>query len=330
MYRLSSLSQLPDVGLSRCAITCGVFDGVHVGHQSILKQLHECATETDAFPVAVTFDPHPRAVLRPEAAPRLLFSIDHRLDFLEDEGVKAAVTLRFDRELCALSAAEFANQVLGPAGLEIAAICVGDSWRFGAKASGTVADLRRFFPAAKVVGVSETELTDAVVSSTRIRAAAQAGDLPQAEQLLGRTFSVRGTVVRGKGLGRTLLGCATANLHLTDYVSPPKGIYACEASLFPEDGRREHAERHAAAVYIGHAPTVSAGQPLTLEAHLFDFSEDIYDRTIEVKFLKRLRNDERFDSLETLRAQIQRDLLEARQVLHRAGVCSRPLTAELP
>lgn len=315
MLRFSSLDELPKAGFERCALTCGVFDGVHRGHQQILERLHVLASAASAEPVAVTFWPHPRQIVQSASAPSLLLALEHRLDCLEDAGVAATVALQFDQQMAALAPAEFVGQVLHAEGLSLAAIVVGENWRFGAKAVGDVALLRQLLPDAQVEGVAELELEGRVVSSTRIRHAVAAGRLDEVSHLLGRPFSVRGQIVRGKGLGRTTLGCPTANLQLSDNLRPPDGIYAGVADIWPPGEDRTKAIRKQAAIYIGHAPSIQVGADLALEVHLFHFDQDIYDWSMEVTFLQRLRKDERFHSVEALRTQIQRDLHNAQRLL---------------
>jgi riboflavin kinase/FMN adenylyltransferase len=315
MHTLSAISELPRVGITRAALACGVFDGLHRGHQSIVNTVLAQAAATDAAPVIITFSPHPMSVVRPDKQPRLLFAEDHRLRLLRSSQAAATVVIPFTSAMAQVPPVEFVEQHLLASDVKITAICVGTDWRFGHRAQGDttlLAELGARLGFA-VLAVPKLEAGGAPISSTRIRQAVNAGNLAAAEGLLGRRFSIAGYVAHGKGMGAEVMGCPTANIVLDDHICPPNGIYAAEALLYPLD-EGESAERLQGAVYVGRSPTVSDEQPLTLEIHCFDFNRNIYGRKLEVAFISRVREDRIFGSIAALREQIARDLCDVRKI----------------
>jgi riboflavin kinase / FMN adenylyltransferase len=315
MHTVSAVSDLPKVGITRAALACGVFDGLHRGHQSIVDTVLAQAAATDAAPVIITFSPHPMSVVRPDMQPKLLFSEDHRLRLLRSSQAVATVVIPFTPEIAQVPPVEFVEQHLLGSGVEITAVCVGEDWRFGHRAGGDTTLLAELGDnhGFAVSAVPKLESDGTPISSTRIRQAVNAGDLAAAEDLLGRRFSIAGTVAYGKGMGAEVMGCPTANIILEDHICPPNGIYAAEALLYALD-EDESAERLQGAVYVGHSPTVSDTQPLTLEIHCFDFHRNIYGRKLEVAFISRVREDRTFGSIAALREQIARDLCDVRKI----------------
>ena len=290
-------------------VTVGVFDGVHLGHQRLLHELLEMASELHAVPTVVTFRDHPDRLLL-GTAPPLLVSVPHRLRLLRRIGVQNVLLLDFDQNLRALKAEPFADRVL-VTGLRAKGVLVGFDSALGKDREGT-SDLleglgRRL---GFVVRRGTPMLLDGEpISSTAIREAIGAGALEQARMLLGRWPSTFGEVVRGEGRGRSL-GFATANLTELGGVLPPSGVYAVEALL---DG-----EQHLGVANLGVRPTLAPALPRPrLEVHLFDWSKDLYGRRLEVCFVKRLREERRFAGPEALAAQIHADVAAARAVLQR-------------
>jgi riboflavin kinase / FMN adenylyltransferase len=320
MYQASALGQLAEFGLRRVVLTCGVFDGLHRGHQEILARLRYLAEQHQAAPVMLTFDPHPRRVLTPDKAPRLLLSTDHKLHLLSQLGLAATVVLPFTRELSRLSAEAFLDHYLWQSGLELRTICVGERWRFGHQAGGDVALLARQGAVHGVAVEAMAELRDAqgVVSSTRLRQAVESGDLATCQDLLGRPFSLMGRVAHGKGIATTDLNAPTANIASDNEVFPPRGIYVATAVL--HDATTGTARRLPGVLYLGDSPTFIRDQPPRpfVEMHIFDFHEDLYGQILEVEFLHYLRPDAKFDSAAALREQITRDIAAAREH-HRQG-----------
>jgi riboflavin kinase / FMN adenylyltransferase len=307
-----SARDLPGYGLHRAGFAIGIFDGVHRGHQAIMAELRARCEAVGAAAVAYTFDPHPRAVLSPDGAPDLIVSPMHKLALLERLGLDATVVLPFNRALAATEPAEFVRRELLPAGLEVPVLCVGQTWRFGRGAAGTVDLLHRLGAEHGFTAVGVPLVPDAggPVSSSRIREALATGDLPLAERLLGRPFSIRGRVALGKGIATTELRYPTANVTPGNDCFPPVGIYAATAWLDEPAGRR----RLPGVLYLGYSPTFVADAPPKpfVEMHIFDFHEDIYGRDLEVDFNHPIRPDARFAGASDLAAQIALDVQAAR------------------
>jgi riboflavin kinase/FMN adenylyltransferase len=288
------------------AVALGVFDGVHLGHRAILGAAVVHAREAGIPAVACTFDPHPMEVLQPGRAPLAITTLDERLALIQGCGLDAAVVLPFTRELAAMEPEAFVKDVLVTR-LGAREIVVGFNHRFGRGARGDVGMLRSL---GERLGfrthVAEPLTVEGVaVSSTEIRAALQRGDLDAAARLLGRPYTLHGTIGHGAGRGRTL-GFPTANLLPTRPVLVAPGVYACMAEVA---GQKERA-----VVNVGVRPTFGEAT-LAVEAYLLDFSGNIYGQTMTITFVSRIREERRFPSVEALRAQIQADAEEARRRL---------------
>jgi len=288
------------------AVTLGVFDGVHLGHQMVLSRTVELASELGGAAGVITFDAHPDQLLH-ETKPCFLTSLEHRLLLIGNLGIECALVLEFDRALARTPARSFAEQVFR-GGFAARAAVMGERSRFGRGGEGTPEKLSRWGgPWGLTVEVVPPLMIDGgPVSSTRIRRAVGSGQLDAARRLLGRPFSVLGTVVVGAGRGRKL-GFPTANLDLHHEACPRRGVYVGRALLggqwFP------------AAVAVGHAPTFAtdgADEPL-VEVYLVDFSGDIVGETLEVEFLKRLRDQQRFADPQDLTEQVARDIAVVRR-----------------
>jgi riboflavin kinase/FMN adenylyltransferase len=295
-------------------LAIGVFDGLHLGHRSVLSRALREAEQLGGSAVPLSFDPHPARVLRPERPPLLLTATEHKLRLLDVMGFENALLLSFDEALRATSADSFVRS-LAAAARPLAAVCVGHQWSFGRGREGNLELLARLGAELHFdeIGVPEVEWEGEPVSSTRIRHALAAGNLALASQLLGRGYTVLGEVCHGRSLGRTL-GFPTANLALFNEQLPPNGVYAVRVTLLGEDGR----ERPCCGVAnLGHRPTVDGGgdTPL-LEVHLFDFEGDLYGRRLEVEFVSFLRAEKTFASLALLQEQIVLDAHLARSLLH--------------
>ncbi|HSI15300.1 MAG TPA: bifunctional riboflavin kinase/FAD synthetase [Chthoniobacter sp.] len=289
-------------------LAIGVFDGVHRGHQAVIRRALEAARFADGTAVVVTFDPHPVRVLRPEQAPRLLTSTAHKLQLIRDLGVTHQLIIHFDLTFAATPPEDFIR-ALAAAAQPLREICVGFEWSFGKGRAGNLALLERLGGQLGFdeVGVPAVEMDGEIISSTLIRAAVENGDLARAAKLLGREFTILGTVVEGDRLGRKL-GFPTANLSAHNEQYPPNGVYAVEA--------KRGDQVLPGVANIGVRPTVKhAGGERLLEVHLFDFSEEIYGEDLEITFRKFLRTEQKFAGLEELRAQIQKDAAEARAAL---------------
>jgi riboflavin kinase/FMN adenylyltransferase len=288
----------------RSVVPIGIFDGVHRGHQLVIERAVEAARPIGARVVAITFDPHPVAVLRPEAMPLMLMTLQRRITLLKQHGADGVVVVHFDRATSQQSADEFIESTLIER-LDAVRVVVGVNFRFGHGAAGDAALLRKFGLEVDDVPL----LADGdVVSSTQIRAWVAAGEVDAAARALGRAHLVEGPVVRGDGRGRGL-GFPTANLALDAGIAvPADGVYA--GHLVRADG-----ERLPAAVSVGTNPTFD-GVERRVEAYALDVDIDLYDEHVMVEFAHRLRGQERFASVDDLVAQMAVDVEQTRRRLH--------------
>jgi riboflavin kinase/FMN adenylyltransferase len=293
-------------------VSVGNFDGVHRGHQALAAVVASEARAQAATAVVLTFDPHPSRVLAPERAPATLMTLEQRGEMLAPLGIERLVVLPFGRELAAELAASFARRILLES-LAAREVVVGANFRFGRGRAGDVASLREFGAELgfRVTAVPPVLEAGAPISSTRVRDALARGDVSEAASLLGRSYFVDGTVIRGHGRGRTL-GFPTANLDPENEILPAAGVYACLCTI---DGRTGPPAR--AVVNLGRRPTFGAGA-LLLEAHLLDFEGDLYGFRMRVCFEARLRDELRFDGPQALLQQISRDAVAARRLLEKA------------
>jgi riboflavin kinase/FMN adenylyltransferase len=298
-------------------LAIGVFDGIHLGHQAVIGRAVAGARAGGGSSVVVTFHPHPEKVLRPDKAPRLLTSAEHKVRLIRSLGVDYLLVVPFDEAFAGTEAQDFVHLLAASCG-KLASVCVGQSWAFGKGARGNVELLTSLGRELgfEVHGVSSVDASGEAdplpVSSTRIRKAVLEGDLALAARLLGRPYTLLGTVLHGRALGRKL-GFPTANLLTHNEQFPPTGVYAVRATLY--GGAQDRVLSGVA--NLGHRPTIEdpAVSKLLLEVHLFDFAEDIYGRELEVEFVTKLRDEMKFSGIEELRAQIDRDSAEARRIL---------------
>ena len=292
-------------GSRKVCLAIGVFDGVHLGHQQIIRQTIADARQHDAFALVVTFDQHPNTIVAPEKVPPLIYSLPQKLRAIEALGADALLMLRFDKTFSEQTGEQFIRSLALDLG-KIQSICVGADFVFGHKRSGNVALLKTLGAELSftVHGIAAVALDGQPVSSTRIREAIRAGDFDSASQMLGRAYSVAGKIVHGEQLGHKL-GFPTANLDVSGLLLPPNGVYAAHATVGGKSFR--------AVLNIGNRPTVNQPVPqLRVEVHLLDFSDDIYGQEMEVTFAAKLRDEKKFSSTDALREQIARDITEAR------------------
>jgi riboflavin kinase / FMN adenylyltransferase len=286
-------------------VAIGVFDGLHLGHQRVIETLLALDGPSGA-PTVVTFDPHPALVLAPERAPRLLQTLEQRLEGLEALGVERVRLLTFGPELAKLSADEFVQRVLVDE-LRTSAVLVGKDFRFGHDRQGDVALLRRAGESSGFTVYEAPTYGEPRWSSTVVRTALDAGDIDAANAVLGRPFVVRGLVEHGDARGRDL-GFATANMALREHQAIPQiGIYAGAA-------RTPDGVWHAAAISIGTRPQFYDDGALLVEVHLPDFSGDLYGQQLDVAFLARLRGEVKFEDVDALVAQIAVDVEQTREI----------------
>jgi len=291
-------------------LTIGNFDGVHRGHRAMLQRLVEKTRELQLPCSVLTFEPHPREFFSPSAAPARLSRLREKLELLAEAGIQRTHVLRFGARLAALAADRFIEEVL-VRGLGVRWLLVGRDFRFGAKRAGDFAMLQA---AASGRGFGIEAMDDVMeggerISSSSVRAALAAGDLARAAQLLGRGYSMSGRVAHGEKLGRTL-GFPTANIVLRRR-PPLAGIFAVEAEL-----EETHAVLRGVAS-VGRRPTVKENAPPLLEVHLFDWNGDLYGRHLRVKFVAKLRDEQKYDGLDALRSAIGRDAAQARDYFKR-------------
>jgi riboflavin kinase / FMN adenylyltransferase len=303
MKIIHTLSELQAKGRKVC-LAIGFFDGVHLGHQQIIRQTTTDARQHEALALILTFDKHPNTVIAPDRAPALIYPLEQKLRVIESLEADVTLVVHFDKAFSERSGEEFVRTLAGEAG-PIRSICVGANFTFGHKRSGNVELLRRLGAELKftVHGQAAVALDGKAVSSTRIRQAISAGNLDAACQMLGRAYSLVGPVVRGDQLGRKLR-FPTANLDVTGLVLPPSGVYVAQV--------KTSGTLHRAVVNIGSRPTLQSPQPqLRIEAHLLDFNGDLYGKTLELIFVEKLRDEKKFPSLDELREQIARDISKA-------------------
>jgi riboflavin kinase/FMN adenylyltransferase len=285
---------LPDAQPRPRHLAVGEFDGVHIGHREVIRGADS----------VLTFEPHPRAVVAPDSAPKLLTSLAVKADLIADLGAEELIVIPFDGSFAAQTAQEFIDHVLVEQ-LDARTVSVGENFRFGNRARGDTELLRA--QSAFDTRVAElVELDGEIISSTHIRGLVTAGEVDVARRFLGAPFQMRGTVAHGDKRGRTL-GFPTANL-VPDpaLVVPGHGVYACRAMI--------GGENRLAAVNVGVRPTFKTGRGLLVEAYLLDFEGDLYGRELRLDFLERLRGERRFDSAEALVEQMHRDVDDARRI----------------
>jgi len=304
MKIIHQANELEPAGRKVC-LAIGVFDGLHLGHRQIIRQTVTDARQHDALALVVTFDRHPNAIVAPDHLPPQIFARSQKLRAAEALGAEVFLEIPFDWDFSRKSGEEFIRELAAGLG-RIHSICVGADFVFGRQRGGNVALLRQLGTELgfAVHGLAAVALDGQVVSSTRIREAIRTGDLDAASQMLGQPYALCGRVVAGDQLGRQL-GFPTANLEVTGLILPPAGVYAATATVA---GRAYHA-----ALNIGLRPTVAAGIPkMRVEAHLLDFSGDLYDAELTVEPGTRLREERRFGSVAELKEQIFRDIAAVR------------------
>ncbi|MFT6970854.1 MAG: riboflavin kinase/FMN adenylyltransferase [Roseivirga sp.] len=287
--------------LSNSVVTSGTFDGVHIGHQKILARLRQAANEINGETVVITYWPHPRMVLKPwDTSLKLLSTFPEKATLLEQYGVDHLVKVPFTPEFAQMSSEEYIKVILNER-VHTKKLIIGYDHRFGKNREGCLKTLQDFAPKYnyEVEEIPRQDIDAIGVSSTKIRKALETGDVKTANEYLGRPYAVTGMVVHGKKLGRTI-GYPTANIHVKENFKliPADGIYAVKVcnKYRKRDGM----------LNIGNRPTIG-GSDKTIEVHIFDFSDDIYDSEISVEFIDLIRKEEKFESVDLLKAQLQKD-----------------------
>jgi len=303
MKIIHAANELKLAGRKAC-LAIGVFDGVHLGHQQIIRQTVADAHQHDAIALVITFDRHPNTVVAPERVPPLIYSLPQKLGAIESLGPDTLLLIHFDEKFSGQTGENFIRSLACDLG-KIQSLCVGADFVFGYKRGGNVALLKKLGGELgfTVHGLAAVSLDRQIVSSTRIREAIRSGNLDAASQMLGRPYAISGRVLEGDRIGQQL-GFPTANLNVSGLMLPPNGVYAGLAKVEKKFQR--------VALNIGFRPTVvSAAPQLRVEAHLLDFSGDLYGQELEIEIGDRLRDEKKFSSFDELKAQISRDVAEA-------------------
>ncbi|TRZ81570.1 MAG: bifunctional riboflavin kinase/FAD synthetase [Actinobacteria bacterium] len=299
----------------RSVVTIGAYDGVHRGHQAVIEQVRQQAEVLDARSVIVTFDRHPASIVRPESAPLLLTDIDQKLELLAATGLDATCIVKFDEESSREAPSDFVKRVLVD-GLSAKRVIIGEDFHFGYKRGGNVALLRELgpkfdFDVTPIELISRGDGVDEPVSSTAIRRALAGGQVELVTQLLGHHFEVRGVVVHGDERGRAI-GFPTANIEVPNQICiPADGVYA---GVFV----RQDGTKHNCAINLGRRPTFfEHADHSMLEAHLLDFSENLYGEKVKLTFTHFLRGERKFENIDALKMQLKLDIEQTRAVSSR-------------
>jgi riboflavin kinase/FMN adenylyltransferase len=295
---------------NNAVITIGNFDGVHIGHQALFHEVIEKSDAIDGTSIVMTFEPHPVRVLKQNGHPPLITLYEQKLELIESSGIDVLICIPFTMEFAAISAKEFVEDIL-LARIGMKAIVVGQDYTFGKNRQGNLELLQTY---AKTFGF-EVIVADWIqtlnknpdrISSTRTRELVMAGKVAEAQKLLGRNYQIRGVVTTGRNRGGRLLGFPTANIILHDELCPKTGVYAVTV----ECGNI----RHKGVANIGYSPTFG-DQVFSVEVHILDFNENIYDRKIRVNFIQRIRDEKKFSNISELSDQIKKDIVKTRKIL---------------
>ena len=294
----------------KAVVTIGNFDGVHKGHQAILHQVIEKAEAIGGTSVAVTFEPHPIRVLKKNGQPPLITLFEQKIELIAQSGIDVLICIRFDEAFAAVTARQFVEDILVRR-IGTRAIIIGEDYAFGRNREGNVEFLRAYgktlgFDVIVAQWISDTFHAGERISSTRVREVVTAGNVEEAWHLLGRYYQVRGRVVSGRNRGGKLLGFPTANIHLTDELCPKTGVYAVTVAC--------KSNKYKGVANIGYSPTFD-DNIFTVEVHILDFNDDIYNEPIRVNFIRRIRDEAKFENIEALIRQITKDIEVGREIL---------------
>lgn len=291
-------------------ISIGNFDGVHIGHQALFHEVIEKADAMGGTSIAMTFEPHPIRVLKKNNNPPLITLYEQKIELISNSDIDVLICVPFTHEFAAISARSFVEDILVKQ-IGMKAIVVGKDYTFGRNREGSIDLLKEYAKeldfeviVSNWIQVSRDRANR--ISSTRIRELVKDGNVRDAQPLLGRNYQIRGTVSHGRDRGGRLLGCPTANITLQDELCPKTGVYAVTVECL--------GQKFKGVANIGYSPTFDDLQ-FTVEVHILDFSGDLYGKEIRVNFIERLRDEIRFNSIEELSAQIQKDIQHAREIL---------------
>jgi len=309
MQLIHDLNAIP-MPFKNAVVTTGNFDGVHLGHQALFHEVIERADAIEGTSVAITFEPHPIRVLKKNGHPPLITLLDQKTELIESTGVDVLIVIPFSMEFAAFTAREFVVDILVKK-IGMRAMVVGSDYSFGRNREGNLALLQEM---AGEIGF-EVIVRDWIqgpdnetdrVSSTRVRELVMAGDMARTRKHLGRYYQIRGKVATGRNRGGRLLGFPTANINLQDELSPKTGVYAVTVEC--------QGEQLKGVANIGYSPTFD-DHIFTVEVHILDFDQDIYGEDIRVNFIHRLRAEQKFDGIDELSEQINKDVVQAREIL---------------
>lgn len=303
---MKQLSQANDLNNNqKVCLAIGMFDGVHLGHQKVLQNAINAASQSDAISVAVTFDQHPANIISPKNAPSLIQTQAQRNRSIELLGVDAILIIKFNEAFSRKTGKSFIQELAQGFG-SIHSISVGNDFMFGHNRDGNFQLLQKLSQELNFLtyGLQPVKLNGQIVSSTRIRSALINGKIDDAKQMLGRKFSIEGPVVKGDGKGREI-GFPTANIDTKNLILPPNGVYASYTKF--------NGKTHKSLLNIGVRPTIIKPNPsIQVEAHILKFNENIYDQVIDIELIDKLRNEMKFESIEELKKQISCDIENAK------------------
>lgn len=287
----------PSQACAPLALAIGNFDGMHLGHQALLKRLAVAAETKKLIPSVMTFEPHPREFFSPQNAPARLTTLREKLEYFAEANIQKVFVCAFNQKFAQITAQDFMLEILRGK-LNANTILVGEDFKFGARRAGSVDDFREHH--FDLISLSQVNFGEVRVSSTLVRNALAAGDLDTTLQLLGRHYSISGRVVHGAKRGRQL-GFPTANIHMRHERPALTGVYAVKLDGLPSVAN------------LGVRPTIEGVPKLLLEVHVLDFDSDLYGRHVHVQFLKKLRDEMKFENLDALKAQIAKDVAIAKE-----------------
>ncbi len=295
---------------NNAVITIGNFDGVHIGHQALFHEVIEKADAIDGTSIVMTFEPHPVRVLKQNGHPPLITLYEQKVELIESSGMDVLICIPFTLEFAAISAKEFVEDILLTR-IGMKAIVVGEDYTFGKNRKGDIKLLQTYaknhgFEVIVADWILTLNKSSDRISSTRTRNLIMAGRVAEAQKLLGRHYQIRGLVTTGRNRGGRLLGFPTANIILHDELCPKTGVYAVSVEL--------GSKTHKGVTNIGYSPTFG-DQVFSVEVHLLDFNENIYDRKIRVNFIQRIRDEKKFSNISELSEQIKKDIVKACKIL---------------
>lgn len=295
--------------VKNAVVTTGTFDGVHLGHKTIINQLKKIATRINGETVVLTFHPHPRMVLQKDSNIKLLGTINERIKLLEEIGVDHLIILPFTKEFSRISSVEFVRDILVNK-IGTKKLVIGYDHHFGRNREGSFEHLKEFGPmyGFEIEEISAIDIKDVNISSTKIREALSTGKVNVAKEYLGRNYSISGTVVAGKQIGRSL-GFPTANIKIHEEYKliPEIGVYAVTVKY--------NSQQLNGMLNIGYRPTIENSQELSIEVNLFDFEGDLYGQELQIELISKIRNEQQFEGVQLLQIQLERDLIECKKIL---------------